>query len=70
MMAKASHKHAGPGSQGKRSGTGAMTDDPVLPENAVLSNRDKANHPGTRGHDSKWTQVEQLRDTATNQKKD
>ena len=69
-MAKASHKHVGPGAQGKGSGTGAMTDDPELPPNAVLSNRDKASHPESRGYDSKWTQVEQLQDTTTNQKKD
>ncbi len=50
-MAKASKKHVGPGSHGKSDGSGAMTDIELenLPEDAVLSNRDKANHTfGTR----------------------
>jgi hypothetical protein len=43
-MANADRKHIGSGAQGKGDGTGAMTElDPdVLPENMVLSNRDKA----------------------------
>jgi hypothetical protein len=59
-MANANRKHFGAGSQGKGDGSGAMTvmDDEKLPDNMVLSNRDKAQHSqegaaggeaGTRG---------------------
>jgi hypothetical protein len=50
-MANASKRHAGPGTQGKSSGTGAMTELPegVLEENMVLSNRDKSQHSDGRG---------------------
>jgi len=45
-MANADRKHMGSGSQGKGDGTGAMTDldQEILPENMVLSNRNKAQH--------------------------
>jgi len=45
-MANAGRKHMGSGSQGKGDGTGAMTDldQEILPENMVLSNRNKAQH--------------------------
>ena len=58
-MANAS-KHMGPGAQGKRSGTGAMTELPegLLEENRVLSNRDKSRHSDERGLDSKMVQTE------------
>ena len=50
-MANASKNSIGPGAQGKQSGTGAMTDLPegILPENMVLSNRDKSRHGDERG---------------------
>ncbi|WAJ29084.1 hypothetical protein [Antarcticirhabdus aurantiaca] len=67
-MANASRNHIGAGAQGKRAGTGAMTDVPadLLEENMVLSNRDKAQHTGARGLDGKATQVEQFQDTVMN----
>ena len=47
-MANASKHHIGPGSQGKNSSTGAMTELPeeTLQDNMVLSNRDKSHHAG------------------------
>ena len=67
-MAHASRKHFGPGSQGKGDGTGAMTDlNPEdIPENIVLSNRDKAQHSDERGLDSKAVLTDQLVDHAAN----
>jgi hypothetical protein len=66
-MAKADRKHHGPGVKGKGDGTGAMTDTPAdLPENAVLSNRDKKQHSEERGLDSRNVQNEQRHDHATN----
>ena len=67
-MAHASRKHFGPGSQGKNDGTGAMTtiDSADIPDNMILSNRDKAQHSDERGLDSKAVQTEQYRDHAAN----
>ncbi len=67
-MANASKNSIGPGAQGKQSGTGAMTDlpDGILPENMVLSNRDKSRHTDQRGLDSKHVQTEQYQDHAGN----
>ncbi|MDO1584235.1 hypothetical protein [Rhizobium oryzicola] len=67
-MANANSKHMGPGSQGKGTGTGAMTDieRDKIPENFVLSNRDKAQHSRERGLDSKAIQTEQLQDHEAN----
>ena len=67
-MANASKNSIGPGAQGKQSGTGAMTDlpDGILPENMVLSNRDKSRHTDERGLDSKYVQTEQYQDHAGN----
>jgi hypothetical protein len=61
-MATASKKRMGAGTQGKGSGTGALTDVPKdrLGENMALSNRDKKQHSGQRGNDSKEIQNEQL----------
>ena len=58
----------GPGAQGKRSGTGAMTELPegMLEENMVLSNRDKSRHTDQRGLDSATVQTEQYHDHARN----
>ncbi len=70
-MAHASGKHYGPGVQGKGDGTGAMTDLPEdLPDNAALSNRDKAQHSKARGLDSKHVETEQRQDHAMNRQED
>ena len=63
-MAKADRHNMGPGTQGKGSGTGAMTELPegILEENMVLSNRDKAQHNQERGLDSTQIQTEQYHD--------
>jgi hypothetical protein len=58
-IAKAGKKHIGKGAQGKGSGAGANTNGPAIPDNMVLSNRDKAEHSRDRGQDSKWVQSEQ-----------
>jgi hypothetical protein len=66
-MANADGKHFGKGVKGKGDGGGAMTDIPAdLPENAVLSNRDKKQHPEERGLDSKHVETEQRQDHAAN----
>ena len=67
-MANADRKHMGPGSQGKGDGTGALTelDADILPENMVLSNRDKAQHSAERGLDGKTIQSDQLQDHDAN----
>ena len=67
-MAHASRKHFGPGAQGKGDGTGAMSDiaPEDIPENIVLSNRDKSQHSDQRGLDSKNVQTEQFHDHAAN----
>jgi hypothetical protein len=63
-------KHMGPGTQGKHSGTGALTElpDGMLEENMVLSNRDKSRHSDERGLDSAMVQTEQYRDHARNKR--
>lgn len=70
-MANASSKNMGAGNQGKGDGTGAMTDidKDLVPENMVLSNRDKAQHSQERGLDSKTIQNEQFHDNESNQLK-
>ncbi len=67
-MANASRHKVGPGAQGKGDGTGALAELPegVLPENMVLSNRDKSRHSDERGLDSKNVQTEQYQDHAGN----
>ena len=64
-------KHMEPGAQGKRSGTGALTELPegILEENMVLSNRDKSRHSDQRGLDSATVQTEQYHDHVGNQRK-
>jgi hypothetical protein len=70
-MANADRKHHGPGVQGKGDGSGAMTDMPEdLPENAVLSNRDKKQHSEERGLDSRNVQNDQRQDHVANQQTD
>lgn len=63
-MANASRKHFGAGVGDKGDGTGAMTDAEMatIPENMVLSNRDKAAHGDERGLDGKAVQAEQRQD--------
>ncbi len=70
-MANASKTHMGPATQGKGSGTGAMTELPegILEENMVLSNRDKKQHSHERGLDSKTVQTEQYHDHAGNRRR-
>ena len=60
-MSSGGRKHAGPGTQGKGAGVGAMTDGhpEQITENMILSNRDKAQHSKERGLDSKWVRTEQ-----------
>lgn len=69
-MANANKHSFGSGAQGKGSGSGAMTElpDGILPENMVLSNRDKAQHSDERGLDSKNVQTEQYQDHAGNRR--
>ena len=69
-MANADRKHFGSGSQGKGDGTGAMTvlEDGILPDNMILSNRDKAQHSRERGLDGRNVQTEQYRDHAGNRR--
>ena len=71
-MANASKNNMGAGAQGKGSGVGGMTDldEEMLEENQVLSNRDKAQHAGGRGLDSKAVQNEQFHDHAGNHMRD
>jgi hypothetical protein len=70
-MAHASGKHFGPGVQGKGDGSGAMTDMPEdLPENEVLSNRDKKQHSDERGLDGKHVQNEQRQDHVMNRQEE
>jgi hypothetical protein len=65
-MPQSGKKHMGPGSHGKGSGTGGLAPMPDVPENMVLSNRDKAQESTQRGQDSKWIQTEQLRNHEAN----
>lgn len=67
-MARANKKRMGVGSQGKGDGTGANTEVPKdrVEENAVLSNRDKAQHSHERGLDSRQIRNEQLQDQPAN----
>ncbi len=71
-MAHADRKHMGPGAQGKGDGSGAMTtlEEGLLPENSVLSNRDKAQHAGGRGADTRHIQTEQYHDHVANRRPD
>lgn len=67
-MANADKKHMGVGSQGKGDGSGAGTiaDIEKIGENQILSNRDKARHPDTRGLDSKRVETDQRQDHESN----
>lgn len=67
-MASGSKKQIGSGSQGKGSGTGAMTDltKDKIEENAVLSNRDKKQHSEERGLDGNRIRSDQYQDHTAN----
>lgn len=56
------------GSQGKGSGSGAMTelDTDAVGENQVLSNRDKKQHSRERGQDGNAIKTEQGQDHSAN----
>ena len=71
-MAQPSKKHVGAGShgKGKGSGAGALSDAGAIPDNRVLSNRDKAQHSDSRGQDSKWVETEQSEEHEANQRKE
>jgi hypothetical protein len=69
-MAKADKRHFGAGSQGKRDGSGGMAPNANVPENMVLSNRDKTQHSADRGQDGKWVQSDQRHDSELHQKKE
>jgi hypothetical protein len=68
MSSQGSKKHTGVGSHGKGAGTGAMTDiEPErVPDNMVMSNRDKSTHSKVRGQDNKHIETEQIRDHSAN----
>jgi hypothetical protein len=68
-MGKGSKKQIGAGSKGKGDGSGGMAGEENIPENAVLSNRDKKQHAEGRGQDGKWGQTENLHDHELNQRK-
>lgn len=63
-MANGDKKHFGKGSQGKGSGSGAMTEleKDAVGENEVLSNRDKKQHSKERGQDGNAIKTEQGQD--------
>jgi hypothetical protein len=69
-MAQGGKKHVGAGAQGKGDGSGGMSGNADIPENMVLSNRDKTQHSKERGHDGKWVQSEQRHDSELHQKKE
>jgi hypothetical protein len=69
-VTKAGKKHFGAGSQGKGDGSGAMSGNADMPENMVLSNRDKARRASGRGQDEKWIKTEQRHDSELYQKKE
>ena len=57
-------------SAGQKSGTGAMTDleDAKVRKDDILSNRDKAQRPSGQGLDGKGVQVDEYKDTSSNQR--
>jgi hypothetical protein len=65
-VANASKKHHGPGVHGKGDGSGANTELNAgrIGDNAVLSNRDKAQHQSGRGQDGRWNQAENYQESA------
>ena len=57
-------------SAGQKSGTGAMTDleDEEVRKNDILSNRDKTQRPSGQSLDGKGVQVDEYKDTTSNQR--
>jgi hypothetical protein len=68
-MARADKKHFGIGVADKKDGTGGLSGNADIPENSVLSNRDKEQQSKDRGRDGKWIQTEQRHDSELYQKK-
>lgn len=73
-MANASSKKFGAGQQdqGKGDGSGGMSRDTLdeLPDNEILSNRDKSRRSDQRGLDSRHVQTEQHHDHVANRQGD
>ena len=69
-MAHGDRKHFGKESQGKGTGSGAMTelDKDAVGENDVLSNRDKKQHSKERGQDGNAIKTEQGQDHSANRR--
>lgn len=69
-MARGDSKHFGKGSQGKGSGSGAMSelDKDAVGENEILSNRDKKQHSKERGQDGNAIKTEQGQDHSANRR--
>ena len=69
-MAHGDKKHFGKASQGKGSGSVAMTelDKDAVGENDVLSNRDKKQHSKERGQDGNAIKTEQGQDHSANRR--
>jgi hypothetical protein len=69
-MANAGKKHFGKGTQGRGTGSGAMTELPreMVGENEVLSNRDKKLHSEERGQDGNSIKTEQEQDHSANRR--
>ncbi|RWC26391.1 hypothetical protein [Mesorhizobium sp.] len=67
-MAQGDKKHFGKGTQGKGSGTGAMTelDKDAVVKNRMLSNRDKKQQSKDRGQDGNAIKTEQRQDHSAN----
>ena len=65
---RGSKTHFRSGIHGKGDGTGALTEisKDKIGDNMVLSNRDKSQHPDTRGMDGKAIQTEQYQDHSAN----
>lgn len=65
-MANTRKRSTGKSVTGKGAGVGAMTSasDATVPENRILSNRDKSLHGRSRGLDSRAVAVEQGQDPA------
>ncbi len=69
-MAHAGKKQFSRGSKGRGDASGAATtlEEGKVGENAVLSNRDKAQHSRERGLDSRDVQTEQYHDHVSNRR--
>lgn len=70
-MAKGDSKHFGKGTNGKGTGSGAMTnvEEGILGDNQVLSNRDKKQHSKERGQDGNAIKTDQRQDHAADHRR-